>query len=84
MESPVACDATRYAFAPRACQGGMDLYRLARLGRWKSLQMVQMYAHHDTSSLKVGVEVLNKQRKNFCDNSMTVEEKKELTVSVTS
>jgi len=67
-------DATRHTFASRACQGGVDLYALAKLGRWKSLQMVQRYAHHNTSSLMPGIKILNEQRRT-CHKSVTVQEK---------
>ena len=62
-------DATRHTFASRACQGGIDLYTLAKLGRWKSLQMVQRYAHHSVESLRNAVEALEKMK------SKSVEEK---------
>ena len=66
-------DATRHTFASRACQGGVDLYTLAKLGRWKSLQMVQRYAHHNTASLMAGINVLNEQRKSITNLSQSKE-----------
>ncbi|HUJ69744.1 MAG TPA: hypothetical protein VLW86_09480, partial [Syntrophorhabdales bacterium] len=37
-----------------------DLYTVQKLGRWKSISMVERYAHHCPESLRPGVEALDK------------------------
>lgn len=51
----------RHTFATRLVQGGGDLYSVQKLGRWKSLSMVQRYAHHQTDSLRSTIEILDRQ-----------------------
>jgi site-specific recombinase XerD len=58
-------DATRHTFATRLVQGGVDIYTVQRLGRWKNISMVMRYAHHYPESLRPGVEALDTQRKNY-------------------
>ena len=43
-------------------QDGVDLYAVQRLGRWKSVKMVQHYGHHYPESLRAAVEVLDRRR----------------------
>ena len=50
----------RHTFATRLVQAGVDLYAVQKLGRWKSISMVERYAHHCPESLRTGVEVLDK------------------------
>ena len=52
----------RHTFASRLVQAGVDLYTVQRLGRWKSIKMVQHYGHHYPESLRGGVEVLDHGR----------------------
>jgi integrase len=61
-------DATRHTFATRLVQAGVDLYTVQKLGRWKTVQMVMRYAHHYPESLRPGVEILDKARKEFSTN----------------
>ena len=50
----------RHTFATRLVQTGVGLYAVQKLERWKSLGMLQRYAHHYPESLRPGVEVLDK------------------------
>jgi integrase len=50
----------RHTFATRLVQAGVDLYTVQKLGRWKSISMVERYAHHCPESLRPGVEALDK------------------------
>lgn len=59
-------DATRHTFATRLVQAGVDIYTVQKLGRWKNISMVMRYAHHYPESLRPGIEVLDKARKDFC------------------
>jgi integrase len=52
----------RHTFASRLVQAGVDLYTVQRLGRWKTIKMVQHYGHHYPESLRGGVEVLDRGR----------------------
>ena len=61
-------DATRHTFATRLAQGGVDIYTIQKLGRWKNISMVMRYAHHCPESLRPGVEMLDAQRKNYITN----------------
>ena len=56
----------RHTFATRLIQRGVDLYTVEKLGRWKSLSMVQRYAHHNPESLRPGVNQLDS---NFTNSS---------------
>ena len=49
----------RHTFATRLVQIGVDLYTVAYLGRWKTLDMVKRYAHHNPESLRPGIEKLD-------------------------
>ena len=53
----------RHTFATRLVQEGVDVYALQRLGRWKNISMVMRYAHHYPESLRAGVEVLDRIRR---------------------
>jgi len=48
----------RHTWASRLVQNGCDLYALQRLGRWKSLSMVQRYGHHSIDSLRKSIELI--------------------------
>ena len=53
----------RHTFATRLVQAGVDLYAVQKLGRWKTIAMVMRYAHHYPESLRAGVEVLDRERR---------------------
>ena len=48
----------RHSWASRLVQNGCDLYALQRLGRWKSISMVQRYGHHSIDSLRKSIELI--------------------------
>ncbi len=50
----------RHTFATRLVQNGVDLYVVKELLGHKSITMTIRYAHHNTESLRHGVEVLDK------------------------
>lgn len=50
----------RHTFATRLSQAGVDLYKVAKLLGHKDIRVTQRYAHHNTESLRDGVEVLDK------------------------
>ncbi len=50
----------RHTFATRLVQMGTDIYRVKELLGHKSLKMTTRYAHHDTSSLRSAVEILDR------------------------
>jgi integrase len=52
----------RHSWASRLVQEGCDIYVVQRLGRWKSISMVERYAHHNTRSLRKGIELLGCER----------------------
>ena len=49
----------RHTFATRLVQAGVDLYTVQKLGRWKTVSMVQRYAHHNTETLRNAIEVMD-------------------------
>ena len=50
----------RHTFATRLVQAGVDLYTVAKLLGHKDIRMTQRYAHHNTESLRHGVDVLDR------------------------
>lgn len=58
----------RHTFATRLVQAGVDLYAVQKLGRWKTLSMVNRYAHHYPESLRAGVEVLDRVAEKISTN----------------
>lgn len=50
----------RHTFATRLVQSGVDLYKVQKLGRWRTLSMVDRYAHHWPESLRSGIEVMDR------------------------
>jgi integrase len=50
----------RHTFATRLVQAGADIYTVQKLGRWKTISMVQRYAHHHAESLRAGIEMLDR------------------------
>ncbi len=50
----------RHTFATRLVQAGADIYTVQKLGRWKTMSMVQRYAHHHSESLRSGIEMLDR------------------------
>ena len=50
----------RHTFATRLVQAGADIYTVQKLGRWKTMSMVQRYAHHHSESLRAGIEMLDR------------------------
>lgn len=55
----------RHTFATRLVQGGVDIYTVQKLGRWKDIQMVMRYAHHYPESLRERIKTLDRMRGNF-------------------
>jgi integrase len=58
----------RHTFATRLIQAGVDVYTVQKLGRWKTISMVLRYAHHQPESLRDGVEVLDRLRRESSTN----------------
>ena len=58
----------RHTFATRMVQSGKDLYKVEVLLGHKTPIMTQRYAHHYPESLRDGVEVLDKMKKEFSTN----------------
>ena len=58
----------RHTFATRMVQSGKDLYKVQVLLGHKTPIMTQRYAHHYPESLRDGVEVLDKMKKEFSTN----------------
>jgi integrase len=65
----------RHTFATRLVQAGVDLYTVQKLGRWKSISMVERYAHHCPESLRPGVEALDKIITNLSQSPQKAEKK---------
>ncbi len=55
----------RHTFATRLIQNGVDIYTVQKLGRWKTIQMVERYAHHYAESLRGGLETLDSVNSDF-------------------
>ena len=68
-------DATRHTFATRLVQGGVDIYTVQKLGRWKTISMVQRYAHDYPESLRPGIEVLDRMKRESVTNQSQSNEK---------
>jgi site-specific recombinase XerD len=49
----------RHTFASRLVMGGVDLLSVQRLGGWRTLSMVQRYAHLAPDHLRAAVETLS-------------------------
>ncbi|MCX5858035.1 MAG: tyrosine-type recombinase/integrase [Deltaproteobacteria bacterium] len=49
----------RHTFATRLVQGGVGIYEVQRLGRWRNVSMVMRYAHHHSESLRSSIEVMD-------------------------
>jgi len=49
----------RHTFATRLVRNGVDLYTVQKLGRWKTISMVTRYGHHNTESLRDGIESMD-------------------------
>lgn len=49
----------RHTLATRLIQNGIDVYAVQKLGRWRSISMVERYAHHYAESLRSSVELLD-------------------------
>jgi integrase len=73
----------RHTFATRLIQGGIDLYKLQKLGRWKDISMVARYAHHYSESLRSGIEILDKMKNNRITNLSHPNEKRATAIAVT-
>ena len=58
----------RHTFAKRLVQAGKDLYKIQVLLGHKTPIMTQRYAHHYPESLRDGVEVLDKIKKEYVTN----------------
>ena len=54
----------RHTFSSRLVQNGAGLYEVQHLGRWKTVTMVQRYAHHNTETLRPAIEVMDKIGRN--------------------
>ena len=51
----------RHTFATRLVQRKVDIYAVQKLGRWKSISMVERYGHHYSESLRPGIEALDQE-----------------------
>ena len=58
----------RHTFATRLIQNGVDLYTVQKLGRWKTVTMVQRYAHHHPESLRAAIEMIDGIKKPIITN----------------
>jgi integrase len=58
----------RHTFATRLIRNGVDLYTVQKLGRWKTVMMVQRYAHHHPESLRAAIEKINEIEKPIITN----------------
>lgn len=46
-------------FATRLIRNGVDLYTVQKLGKWKTVSMVQRYAHHHPESLRAAIKKID-------------------------
>ena len=58
----------RHTFATRLVQNGVDLYRVQKLGRWKTTSMIMRYAHHYPESLRPRIETMDRT----CPENITI------------
>ena len=58
----------RHTFATRLIQNGVDLYAVQKLGRLKTVTMVQRYAHHYPESLRSAIEAMDGVKNQFITN----------------
>jgi integrase len=65
----------RHTFATRMVQAGKDLYKVQVLLGHKTPIMTQRYAHHYPESLRDGVEVLDKLKRDYVTNQSHSNEK---------
>lgn len=49
-------------------QGGVGIYEVQKLGRWKSITMVQRDAHHYPESLRSAIAVMDNSRGSIYHN----------------
>ena len=70
----------RHTFATRLVQAGVDLYTVAKLLGHKDIRMTQRYAHHNSESLRHGVDILDRSG----DILVTFREKQVASNSVTN
>jgi len=55
----------RHTWTTRLIQAGADLHTVQKLGGWKTISMVMRYAHHHPESLRPGIEILDRVRREF-------------------
>ncbi len=55
----------RHTFATRLAQAGVDLYTISKLLGHKTLVMTTRYSHHNTESIRHGVDILDKNGYNL-------------------
>jgi len=58
----------RHTFATRLIRKGADLYTVQKLGRWKTVTMVQRYAHHHAESPRAAIEMIDDIEKPIITN----------------
>jgi len=58
----------RHTFATRLVQAGVGLLEVQKLGRWKTVSMVQRYAHHNPESLRASIQVMDGIKKPIITN----------------
>ena len=66
----------RHTFATRLIRNGVDLYAVQKLGRWKTVTMVQRYAHHQPETLRSAIEVMDEINKKESITNLSHHEKK--------
>lgn len=67
----------RHTFATRLIRKGADLYTVQKLGRWKTVTMVQRYAHHHTESLRSAIEMIDDLEKPIITNLSQSQKKRD-------
>ncbi|MFA5181437.1 MAG: site-specific integrase [Syntrophales bacterium] len=66
----------RHTFATRLVQNGVDIYTVQKLGRWKSIKMVERYSHHNVESLRSGIQVMDRVNKSGVITNLSQSQKK--------